>query len=250
MHRLSSLAKEPPTDYFDRTDWTLLRSAASERDTVAMPARDVIFRRYSPAVYAWARARGFSIEDAQDLVQSLFVHFIKTGWFKSIDQTAGRFRGYLMTCLKNHASSYVRHKTAQKRGEGITHLPIHEDSVIEQIDALVTTNLTPEAAFNRGWACALIDATMKRLQESYEQSGQQEVFETLSPWLTADYWEKSGKYAEAAAALGVKESTARVSVFRLREAYRGMLWSTAAEFLRTNDPQTIREELACLLAAC
>ena len=95
-----------------------------------------------------------------------------------------------------------------------------------------------------------MDESLKRLKEKYEAIEQGEAFRILSPWIGAARSEMTGKYAAAAFELGLKESAARTAVHRMREAYRSVFWLRVAEYLHTEDPGAIREELASLAEAC
>lgn len=234
----------------DLTSWTLVREAGSDRDTIALAARGVLYLRHSPAVYAWARSEGMSMEDAQDLTQAFFEHLIATDWFRKARPSLGRFRSFMLTTLQNFAGTAGRKRKAKKRGEGRIDLPIHLAGVMEKVDEMNTTDLTPDRAFLRGWAISVMDETLKALQRQYREDKKGAIFETLSPWVAADPYERCGEYADAAAKLGIKEDSLRVAVSRMREAYRSQLWSNVSSYLRTNDPAVIREELACLAEAC
>jgi hypothetical protein len=57
---------------FDATRWSLVLEAAQGRAEAGPEALAQLCERYWPPLYAFARHRGFSPEDAQDLVQGFF----------------------------------------------------------------------------------------------------------------------------------------------------------------------------------
>ena len=61
---------------FDKTLWSLILGAVQSRAPCAQKALAELCGLYWRPLYAFARRRGHSPEDAQDLVQGLFEHLI------------------------------------------------------------------------------------------------------------------------------------------------------------------------------
>jgi hypothetical protein len=69
---------------FDATRWSVVLEAAKSRAAGGPEALARLCERYWPPLYAFARHRGFSPEDAQDLVQGFFEHLIESrAWAQS-----------------------------------------------------------------------------------------------------------------------------------------------------------------------
>jgi DNA-directed RNA polymerase specialized sigma24 family protein len=80
---------------FDATRWSVVLEAAQSRVEGGPEALARLCERYWPPLYAFARHRGFSPEDAQDLVQGFFEHLIESRALGAVDQAKGRFRSFL-----------------------------------------------------------------------------------------------------------------------------------------------------------
>ncbi len=61
-------------------------------------------------------ARGYSIEDAQDLTQDFFVTILKKNWLQHADRNRGRFRSLLLKSLQNFLINAAEKTHAHKRG--------------------------------------------------------------------------------------------------------------------------------------
>ena len=73
-------------------------------------------RRYWPPLYSFARRRGRSPEDAQDLVQGFFEHLIDNRGLATVDRSKGRFRSFLLASFQNFIAAEIRTARAKKRG--------------------------------------------------------------------------------------------------------------------------------------
>jgi DNA-directed RNA polymerase specialized sigma24 family protein len=63
-----------------------------------------LWERYWPPLYAFARHRGFSPEDAQGLVHGFFEHLIESRTLGAVNQAKGRFRSFLLASFQNFAA--------------------------------------------------------------------------------------------------------------------------------------------------
>ena len=104
---------------------------------------------------------------------------------------------------------------------------------------------TPELAFEREWARAVLARSLERLRADYAARGKERVFVALQPHLAGDVGGAS--YAELARELGSTEGAIKVAVHRLRKSYRAALRQEVAETLA--DPSEVEDELRRLRAA-
>ena len=74
--------------------------------------------------FSFVRARGYSIEDAQDLTQDFFVTILKNNWLQHADRNRGRFRSLLLKSLQNFLINAAEEKscTQTRRRRGICFL--------------------------------------------------------------------------------------------------------------------------------
>jgi len=71
---------------------------------------------YWRPLYAFARRRGHTPEDAQDLVQGFFEHLIGRDGLSAVDRAKGRFRSFLLASFQNFMAAEHRRAHRQKRG--------------------------------------------------------------------------------------------------------------------------------------
>lgn len=168
--------------------------------------------RYRDPLYDYARHRGKSHFDADDLVQGFFVsQFLKTNFLQDLHSKKGRFRAFLLRCFKNYSLNEWKRARCQKRGGGADHVPL--DSAIAEITAE-----TPECMSDRAWRVALLEQVLTQLGQEMNAEGKRELFEELKPSLALDGDEFS--YREAAKRLNTNEVALRQARKRLRERYQ------------------------------
>jgi RNA polymerase sigma-70 factor (ECF subfamily) len=71
----------------------------------------------------YIRRRGFPAVEAQDLTQQFFLRVLEGRYFDRADRDKGRFRAFLLSCLKYFLSDERDRCYAQKRGGGMALLP-------------------------------------------------------------------------------------------------------------------------------
>jgi RNA polymerase sigma-70 factor (ECF subfamily) len=126
---------------------------------------------------------------------------------------------------------------AEKRGGGREVLSLDLASAERRYDLEPADNETPDKAFDRRWAMALLDAVLDRLEAEYREGGKIELFNALKQCLAGS--RESQPYAELSVSLGMNEGAIKVTVHRLRKRYRELLQS---EIANTVDSSAEAEE--------
>ena len=85
-------------------------------------------------------ARGYSIEDAQDLTQDFFVTILKNDWLQHADRNRGRFRSLLLRSLQNFLINAAEKTHAHKRGGDVEFIS-WDDWMAEAPSAIVHSRL-------------------------------------------------------------------------------------------------------------
>ncbi len=227
--------------FFATTRWTMVRAAGEAADG----ALESLCTAYWFPLYAYVRRHGFSKEDAEDLTQAFFAKLLERQDFAGLKQENGRFRAFLLAALKNFLSNERDRAGRLKRGGNITHFSLDWQSADTQFRIADSEQVSPDAAYDREWAVALLERVLSELHKESVKAGKGERFEQLKSYLTMDKGEIP--YASAAAALGMDEGAVRVAVHRLRKYYRDLLRKEVADTLA--DPAMVDEELAVLLGA-
>ena len=220
--------------------------AAGQRHTPQSDhALEELCRTYWFPLYAYVRRRGYSKEDAEDLTQSFFARFLEKNYLAGLSAERGRFRAFLLVSLKHFLINEWDKSQRQKRGGGVTPLSLDWQTADTQFQVATTSEPSPEKAFDREWALALLGKVICRLQAECEAEGRGQQFAELKIFLTAGKGE--GSHAAAAKGLGLDEGTVRVTVHRLRKRYRQLLRAEISQTL--SDPAQVDEEMRALFGA-
>lgn len=231
--------------FFATTRWTMVRAAGLDASPAVDEALETLCAAYWFPLYAYVRRHGFSKEDAEDLTQAFFAKLLERRDFAGLKQENGRFRAFLLAALKNFLSNERDRAGRLKRGGNITHFSLDWQSADTQFLIADSTGPSPDQAFDREWAVALLERVIVKLREEAVAEGRGERFEQLKVFLTAS--KDAIPYAEKARETGMEESALRVAVHRLRKRYRELLRHEVGHTL--SDPAMVEEELAVLLRA-
>ena len=241
----STPASTAPGDIFVTTRWTVVLAAGRKTDPQAEMALEELCRAYWFPLYAYVRRHGHSKEDAEDLTQAFFARFLGKNYLAGLSAERGRFRAFLLASLKHFLANEWDKSQCQKRGGGVPHLSLDWQTADTQFQVAATAGPSPDKAFDREWAMALLARVIERLNAECAADGRAKQFEQLKAFLTVDRDERS--YADAARALGMDEVAARVAVHRLRKRYRQLLRDEIAQTL--SDAAMVDEEMRALFGA-
>ncbi|HZL79576.1 MAG TPA: sigma-70 family RNA polymerase sigma factor, partial [Candidatus Limnocylindrales bacterium] len=208
-------------------------------------ALEELCRTYWFPLYAYVRRHGHNKEDAEDSVQAFFARFLEKNYLASLSAERGRFRAFLLASLKHFLINEWDKSRRQKRGGGVTPLSLDWQTADTQFQIATTAEPSPDKAFDREWAVALLAKVIERLRAEDEADGRGKQFAELKIFLTAGKGELS--HADAAKALGMDEGAARVAVHRLRKRYRQLLRDEIAQTLV--DSADVDEEMRALFGA-
>lgn len=220
--------------------------AAGQRHTPqADLALEQLCRSYWFPLYAYVRRRGHAKADAEDLVQAFFARFLAKNYLAGLTAERGRFRAFLLAALKNFLINEWKHASRQKRGGGEVPLSLDWETADTKFQVAAQAEPSPDRAFDREWALALLSQVIERLQAECAVEGKAKVFEQLKVFLAAGKSETA--QSEVAQALGMEEGAVRVAVHRLRKRYRQLLRDEIANTL--SDPAMVDEEMRTLFGA-
>lgn len=228
------------TGLFAPTRWSLVRSAAADREALG----DWIGLYWYP-LYAWARHKGSTSEDAADSVQGFLEKLCERGLLAQADPSRGKLRSWLLTSFANHLASAHRRDTRLKRGGGAVHLSIDWNSAESAYQADHPFASDAEALYARTWALTLMEEALDRLAEHFRDSGREALFEALLPALESPLPDST--YAEIAPSLGMSPAALRQAAVRFRQRYRRALLEIAARRLGISCEVRLQTELRELL---
>src|SRR5947209_18932170 len=100
---------------FHTTHWTMVLSARNGND-LGTDALANLCASYWYPIYAFIRRNGSTPHEAEDLTQEFFSRVLQRDWLAKVHPTNGKFRSYVLACLKNFLSNERDKALAQRRG--------------------------------------------------------------------------------------------------------------------------------------
>jgi len=151
--------------HFQTTEWTKILNSTLGESILAE-----LYTKYWRPVYKYLRCRGFSNEEAKDLIQGFFSEkVLGQQLLKKADRSKGKFRTFLLTAIKNYAIDLYR----QER-------PTRE--LDEEFEPPGKTG-SPESDFDMAWAEELLQKVLAELEMECRNHGKQVHWEIFRSWL-------------------------------------------------------------------
>ena len=227
------------------THWSVVLAAADRADPDRDRALADLCETYWYPLYAYVRRRGNSADEAEELTQEFFARVLEKDYLTAAGPEKGRFRAFLLVCLKRFLANEWDRKRAKKRGGDRRKLSIDFQDADRRYRLEPVDDLTAERIFERRWALSLLARTLSQLADEMTAAGKGEVFEKLKAYLTAGADEPP--YAETAGELGMSQGAIKVRVHRMRQRYRQVLRGQIAMTL--GDPNDVDDEIRGLFSA-
>src|SRR5206468_1302276 len=178
-------------------------------------------RLYWYPLYVFARRRGHSPVDAQDLTQGFFLHLLKNRALARADRLKGKFRSFLLASFKNYLSVEAHRARYLKRGGEYEFIALDLERAESRYLLEPADVLTAEKIFDARWAMTLLDRAMTLLSEEYAAQDKASTFETLKPFL--DVSKTPPPYEQAADALHVSVASVKTLFHLLRKRFASIL---------------------------
>jgi DNA-directed RNA polymerase specialized sigma24 family protein len=226
---------------FPTTQWSVVLAARGSDSAEVRDALESLCGAYWYPLYAYTRSRGHDPETARDLTQGFFAHFLERDVLQPVAPEKGRFRAFLLACLKNFLAHERERAQALKRGGGVPTLSMDAEDAEGRFGREPADRLTPEQVFERRWGLTVMQRAMERLAAASASRPAQ--FDRLKGYLTDA--EPTVAYRQAAADLGLSEAAVKTAVHRLRKEYGRTLREELAATIA--DPADLDDELRHLL---
>jgi len=230
---------------FATTHWTVVLAAGQQHTPQSDQALEQLCRTYWFPLYAYVRRQGYAKADAEDLTQAFFARFLAKNYLVGLAAEQGRFRAFLLASLKHFLINEWKKSQTQKRGGGEAVLSLDWATADTKFQVASTAEPSPDKAFDREWALALLAKVIERLEQECAAEGKAKVFEQLKMFLMAGRAESA--QVEVAKTIGMEEGAVRVAIHRLRKRYRVLLREEIAQTLA--DDSMVEEELRALFGA-
>jgi RNA polymerase sigma-70 factor (ECF subfamily) len=230
---------------FATTRWSLVRAAGGPDSPEARGALAALCTVYWYPVYVYVRRQGHDADQAEELTQEFFTKLLEKDFLQAVDEKKGKFRAFLMACVRHFLANERDRPRAKKRGGGRAFLSLDFPSAESRYRHEPSHLLTAERLYERQWALTLLDQVLLRLQEEWRRTGRGELFEVLKVCLTAAG--RSGSHERLARDCGLTVGAVKVAVHRLRRRYREMLREEIGRLVE--DPADIDAEIRDLFTA-
>jgi RNA polymerase sigma factor (sigma-70 family) len=228
---------------FATTHWSLVLAARTGRSAESRNALEALCDAYWFPLYAFIRRQGYAAEEARDLTQGYFARLIERRDLEDVRPELGRFRSFLLASVKHFLSNELDRERAKKRSPGppLVSLDAQDAEVryrFEPVDAL-----TPETLFERKWALTVLERTLGRLGEEWNEGQRAQRFEALRTHLSGDA--PAASYRDVGETLGMSEDAVKITVHRLRRRFGELLRDEIADTVR--EPGEVDDEIRYLL---
>ena len=233
---------------FPVTRWTRVgRLRGDPNSKEGCRALEELCAAYWHPLYVFARRKGQSQEDAQDLTQGFFSKILKGDFLAGADQTQGRMRTYLLTAFTRFMADEWDKSKAIKRGGGVDFLSLDFDDGERRFMEEPAARQDHDQAYDRDWALSVIELSGAQLEKECTQVGKADLFSTLSPLITGSG--EAASYESLTDTTGMTVEAMRQTVRRLRLRYKEVLRRSIADTLENPTDAQVDAELRALRAA-
>ena len=234
-----------PRSAFFTTHWGLVLSAAEHPKPDAEAALATLCERYWYPLYAFVRRAGHDPDEARDLTQAFFARVIEKQFLRAARPERGRFRTFLLACLKHFLANEWDRVRSLKRGCGSHPLSL-DDLGEERYQREPADFETPERLFERQWALTVLRRALEALERDVDgEPVARRLFTRVRPLLAGDGMDEP--YRRIAEDLRMSAGAVKTGVHRLRSRFRELLHDEIAHTLA--DRVDVESEIRFLLDA-
>src|SRR5262249_38837516 len=153
------------------THWSVVLAAGRGDTQQRDAALAKLCQAYWPPIYSYLRRLGRGPEDAKDLTQEFFLRLIEKEYLDSVDRETGKFRSWLLVVLKRFLANEWDRAQRLKRGGGRQIVSLDAEDTEAGFLAEPVDERTPEQAYERRWALAVLEQVGTRLQNEMIAAG-------------------------------------------------------------------------------
>jgi len=240
----SFMTPNTQTGSFHTTHWTVVMAARDKDAAIAREALASLCSTYWYPLYAFIRRNGTPPHQAEDLTQEFFFRLLERQSLDKVQPSAGKFRSFLLACLKNFLTNEWERSRVQRRGGGRPLIPLDGVDASARYALEPVDHRTPEALFERQWAFAMLERTLAELRREYAAAEKSELFEALQGFLPGVPGNASR--AELAVQRGMTVGALDVAIHRLRQRFGALLREQVARTV--SNAAEVDEELRYLIS--
>src|SRR3954463_13709826 len=165
------------------THWSGVPAAAGGASPEGERALATLCKTYWYPLYAFVRRQGHAAHEAEDLTQEFFARILEKQYLDGVGPEKGRFRTFLLVCLRRFLANEWDRRRALKRGGGKAALSIDFADADARYRLEPSHDITPERLFDRRWALTLLEQVLAGLAEEMKRAGKDELFDALRVYL-------------------------------------------------------------------
>lgn len=231
---------------FATTRWSLVLQASGADSPSKHAALSQLLQDNWFPLYTFVRRSGKSSEEAEDLIQGFYTKLLETNLLATVEGASrGRFRNFLLICLKNFINDQWKKSSAIKRGGHQKIVSIDCQEADRRIAMEPVDRLTADRAFDRAWALEMVQRTLQRVRSDWKAAGKLETFEILKPHLLPE--SQVPTYTQTAQALELTLATVKIRIHRLKGEFRRALCAEICETL--GNEEFLEDEINHLFSA-
>jgi RNA polymerase sigma factor (sigma-70 family) len=208
---------------FLTTRWSVVLVSAQSQAPGSKEAFADLCKLYWYPLYGFIRHRGYSSEDAEDLVQGFFLHLVEHKTLSRVDRSKGKFRSFLLASLQNYLSNEADRVRCIKRGGKAEFVYLDLEGAEDRYRFEPVDTLSPEKIFDARWAMALIGEALNRLHRDYNSQGKAATFQALRAFLDPINTKSLPSYEQVAAQLEISVGALKTLIHRLRKQYTALV---------------------------
>ncbi|MBI3829030.1 MAG: sigma-70 family RNA polymerase sigma factor [Planctomycetes bacterium] len=236
---------------FQTTAWTVVLTAKDPNGQDFQTSMEYLIQTYWKPVYLFIRSKGKSHDAAKDLTQEFFALFLEKEFLKKVDREKGRFRTFLLTAVTRFLLNTHARNTALKRGGGLKPLQSLDALKDEEVGTGYepTQGETPEEAFNRHWAQALLERVFERLEDVCKKEGKEMYYEVLRrQFFESAPGGRRPSYKDIGDDLKISEVDVTNYLHRAKKIYKDLLREEIRSYVASDEDvdQEIRDLWRCL----
>lgn len=182
---------------FPTTAWSLVAEAKNQKGAGHRLAVNELTAKYWKPVFYFIRAKGYSIDRAEDLTQDFFFQFLQRDWIRRVDPQRGRFRTFMLTILTRFLADQGRARIRRQKQFEQEIVPISKLLTDEERKYEPPTNESPETIFMKRWSLTLVDRVRDNVRGECLAEGREAWYELFAANAMPDVEAKSSQSALA-----------------------------------------------------
>ena len=224
------------------------RTRSGDEETRRVALATIIEAYWKPA-YKYLRLKwSLDSEAAADLTQEFFASALEKEVVEKYDPARARFRTYLRLCLDGFASNARKAERRQKRGGGVTLVPLDFETAEGEIATREpAVDADVDELFYREWVRALLERSVADLRRHAGEIGRPEMFEVFSRYDLIEEGEERPTYTAIASALNLTAATVTNHLAAMRRQFRKIVLERLREL--TSSDEEWEAEAARLLGS-